>query len=48
MAAKLVDWSLHNRFLVIVLGVLLVAAGGAAAGAGASAGISAAVGVSAS
>lgn len=30
MAAKLVDWSLHNRFLVIVLGVLLVAAGGAA------------------
>lgn len=30
MAAKLVDWSLRNRFLVIVLGVLLVAAGGAA------------------
>ena len=30
MAAKLVDWSLRNRFLVIVLAVLLVAAGGAA------------------
>ncbi|MDE3007345.1 MAG: CusA/CzcA family heavy metal efflux RND transporter [Gemmatimonadota bacterium] len=30
MAAKLVDWSLRNRFLVIVLGVLLVVAGGAA------------------
>jgi cobalt-zinc-cadmium resistance protein CzcA len=27
MAAKLVDWSLRNRFLVIVLGVLLVVAG---------------------
>ncbi|NNF25977.1 MAG: efflux RND transporter permease subunit, partial [Gemmatimonadetes bacterium] len=30
MAAKLVDWSLRNRFLVIVLGVLLVVGGGAA------------------
>ena len=30
MAAKLVDWSLQNRFLVVVLGVLLVAGGGAA------------------
>ena len=27
MATKLVDWSLHNRFLVMVLGVLLVAGG---------------------
>lgn len=30
MAAKLVDWSLQNRFLVVVLGVLLVAGGVAA------------------
>lgn len=30
MATRIVDWSLRNRFLVIVLGVLLVAAGGTA------------------
>ena len=27
MAAKIVSWALNNRFLVLVLGVLLVAAG---------------------